>query len=151
MFIKRHQSIDAAPFNKIVHTIERLQECRLTATRGTDERGYLVLRKAERDILERMEIAIMKVQIANFHLDLLIYLIPLRCSLMITQQLLKGLFASKLRTLSRGWSIDRFSETTTVKTAVSPFSYHFTRKRFSATLAITFKSVTSTNSTTAVA
>ena len=54
-----------------------------------------------------MEIAIMKVQIANFHLDLLIYLIPLRCSLTIAQRLLEGIFASELRTLFRGWSIDR--------------------------------------------
>lgn len=107
LLVKRHQSIDAAPFNKIVHTIERLQERRLAATRGTDERGHLVLWKDERDILERMEIAIMKIQITNFHLDLLIYLISFRRSLTITQRLLEGLFTSKLRTLFRGWSIDR--------------------------------------------
>ena len=49
----------------------------------------------------------MKIQITNFHLDLLIYLISFRRSLTITQRLLEGIFASELRTLFRGCSIDR--------------------------------------------
>ena len=58
-------SLGANRRHEVAHAVECTQKRRLPATRGADERGRLVFRNLERDALQRLEIAIPQVEVAN--------------------------------------------------------------------------------------
>ena len=62
-----------AALDEVVHPVERLEQRRLAAAGWADEGRHLVFGKGERDVLERMKVAVVQVQVPHLHLGLAVW------------------------------------------------------------------------------
>src|SRR5262245_29206978 len=53
---------------EVIHPVEDTQQCRLSAARGTDEGGHLLLVERHRDRLERPVVAVEELEAPDRHL-----------------------------------------------------------------------------------
>ena len=61
--IEPNRAFNSAAFDSVVHAIEAAQEGRLSAARRTDERGDLIARHVHRYAVQRMERAIVQIEV----------------------------------------------------------------------------------------
>ena len=61
--IEPDRAFNSAAFDSVVHAIEAAQEGRLSAARWANERGYLIARHVHRYVVQRMERAIMQIEV----------------------------------------------------------------------------------------
>lgn len=66
--IDEHLSIDSASGNPVIHAVQAAQERRLAASRWAYQGSYLMLGNIEVDMLERMEVAIVQIEVAGAYL-----------------------------------------------------------------------------------
>ena len=63
LIVELDRTLDSAAFNRVVHAIEAAQEGRLSAARWANERGDLIARHVHRYTVQRMERAIVQIEV----------------------------------------------------------------------------------------
>ena len=61
--VELDRTLNSTAFNCVVHAIEAAQESRLSAARWANERGYLIARHVHRYAVQRMERAIVQIEV----------------------------------------------------------------------------------------
>src|SRR3546814_3191605 len=67
--VQRDVAFDTRAFHGVVHPVQRPQEGGLATSRRADEGGHMVLIDVDRDILDRLLVAIEDVDVAGGHLQ----------------------------------------------------------------------------------
>ena len=62
--VEQDLALDAGAGDELVHAVQRAQERRLAAARGADQRRHLVRLDRDVDVLDRVEGAVVEVQVA---------------------------------------------------------------------------------------